>query len=338
MHVAKIDGRLMKKIAVVGAGISGMSCARILLERGCTVELFDKGRKPGGRLATRVIDRDNAHLSFDHGAQYFTVKSDAFKTQVEQWLASGIVAQWHGAVGNMRSATLQPEQNSHERFVGVPSMRALAEYMAKDLDVATSCRVACVRRKNQKWVVHLENGGEKSDYDALVINTPPLQAVQLLPEIKALQKQISSVSMNPCWSTLVNFQSRVPLEFDGIFGDEQSPLSWVCRDSSKPGRAAGERWVLHASNDWSRNNLNESADFVSAALLKEFFDMLRIPRNAYDFVQSHRWLFAAPGTTDAVHDFVDDTKTLRICGDWCRSGRVEGAFLSGQETARLLLG
>ncbi|WP_431268910.1 FAD-dependent oxidoreductase [Dankookia sp. P2] len=41
------------RIAVIGAGLAGLSCARALLARGATIRLFDKGRGAGGRLATR---------------------------------------------------------------------------------------------------------------------------------------------------------------------------------------------------------------------------------------------------------------------------------------------
>ncbi len=41
------------EVAIVGAGIAGLSCATALAAAGRRVVLFDKGRRPGGRLATR---------------------------------------------------------------------------------------------------------------------------------------------------------------------------------------------------------------------------------------------------------------------------------------------
>jgi len=55
-------------IAVVGAGMAGITCARTLQQAGHQVTVFEKSRGLGGRMATR----DSAFGSFDHGAQYFT--------------------------------------------------------------------------------------------------------------------------------------------------------------------------------------------------------------------------------------------------------------------------
>ena len=39
----------------------------------------------------------------------------------------------------------------------------------------------------------------------------------------------------------------------------------------------------------------------------------------------------------AARALADTDLGLYACGDWCLSGRVEGAWLSGQEAARRLL-
>lgn len=51
-------------IAVIGAGPAGLACAERLLEHGLQVQVFDKGRQPGGRVARR----ERMGFSFEHGA------------------------------------------------------------------------------------------------------------------------------------------------------------------------------------------------------------------------------------------------------------------------------
>ena len=64
-----------RHIAVVGAGIAVITCARTLIQAGHRVTVFEKSRGAGGRMSTRNTEFG----SFDHGAQYFTVRDERFE-------------------------------------------------------------------------------------------------------------------------------------------------------------------------------------------------------------------------------------------------------------------
>ena len=53
-------------IAIIGAGMTGVVCARNLKDAGYETIIFEKSRGIGGRMATR---RTSEGLQFDHGAQ-----------------------------------------------------------------------------------------------------------------------------------------------------------------------------------------------------------------------------------------------------------------------------
>ena len=80
----------MRDIAVVGAGMAGCTLARRLVDAGLNVQVFDKGRAAGGRLATRRADR----FQFDHGVQYMTVRGAAMAAQLADWRRAGVAAAW----------------------------------------------------------------------------------------------------------------------------------------------------------------------------------------------------------------------------------------------------
>ena len=79
---------MSQQVAVIGAGMSGFACASRLMAAGTDVEIFDKGRNPGGRLATRIQDG----FAFNHGAPGFTAEGQAFKTFVNEIKAAGAIA------------------------------------------------------------------------------------------------------------------------------------------------------------------------------------------------------------------------------------------------------
>lgn len=109
-----------KHIAIVGAGMAGIACARTLVQAGHTVTVFEKSRGVGGRMATR----DSAFGTFDHGAQYFTVRDPRFVQALKTvpdlckpWSANTVrVLDEHGRV----AAAGLPARDAH--WVPTPGM------------------------------------------------------------------------------------------------------------------------------------------------------------------------------------------------------------------------
>jgi len=339
-----------EKVVIIGAGVAGLACARLLQEAGVIVSVFDKGFNLGGRVATRLASRTDTSFYFDHGAQYFTAKSAHFNQQITIWLHEKVVAVWPGKIGSVNAkdpAKYVPEKNSHERYVGAPFMRSIAQNLAKDIDVQTKRRVVSLQRQtaDKKWSLNFDDDQTLSGFDGAILALPPAQAGALLEncgdianydDYLLLQQKCKAVPMAPCWATFAAFDNQLPIPFDGLFVQDSS-LSWICRDSSKPGRPAGERWVLHASPGWSETHLEDSAESVQKSLLQEFFKVTGQKTQETSFCKSHRWRYALPLETEKNDILISKDKTLIVCGDWCHGGRVEGAYLSGGEAATEML-
>lgn len=143
--------------------------------------------------------------------------------------------------------------------------------------------------------------------------------------------------MTPCWAVMAAFERRIRTEWDGAFV-QGSPLAWMARNSSKPGRGASpDCWVLHAKPAWSAAQLDLTRDDVTAALLRKFAKITYSPTPPTIHLDAHRWLFAAtPLSLDRLSLFDAETG-LAICGDWLAGGRIEGAFRSGVAAAGCIL-
>ena len=81
---------MAKSIAIIGAGIAGLSAAQTLRGARCKVSVFDKSRGSGGRLASKR----SAFGNLDLGAQYFTARERNFSAQVEHWHQQGLIDTW----------------------------------------------------------------------------------------------------------------------------------------------------------------------------------------------------------------------------------------------------
>ena len=276
------------KVAVIGGGMAGLSCARSLHEAGIDVVVFDKGRGAGGRMSTRRSN--DAH--FDHGAQYFTVRDARFDARVQLWLESGIVDLWNGRLASLPEVFFARTPSMIDRYVGVPGMSAILRHMAKDLDVRYSARVTGLSYEQDHWWLETEDGPVDEFFVAAVLAVPAPQAVPLLSAMPDWQQRVAAVEMAPTWAVMVSFESPCDLPFDGAFVDD-SPLSWVARNNSKPGRPDIDSWVLHGTAEWSQQHVEDTPESVGQALLDALTQAAGRSLPPVRQIQAHRWKFAA---------------------------------------------
>ncbi|MFJ9991591.1 NAD(P)/FAD-dependent oxidoreductase [Pseudomonas putida] len=320
-------------IAIIGAGIAGLSAAQALQKAGQNVHLFDKGHGSGGRMASKRSDAG----ALDLGAQYFTARDRRFVEQVQQWVAAGWVEQWKPQLYNYRDGELTPSPDEQTRWVGVPRMSAITRGLLKDVTVNFGCRIAEVFRGKQYWHLQDTEGCSHGPFSQVVIAVPAPQATPLLAATPKLAAVAAGVQMEPTWAIALGFQAPLDTPMQGCFVQD-NPLDWLARNRSKPGRDEHlDTWVLHATSHWSRQHLDLPREEVIEQLWGEFAELVGCVVPAPTFALAHRWLYARPVGNHEWGTLADADQGLYACGDWCLSGRVEGAWLSGQEAARRLL-
>jgi photolyase PhrII len=333
------------RIAVIGAGLAGLAAARTLADQNHAVTLFEKSRGRGGRAATRRIEHAGVVVGADHGAQYFTARDPRFRRRVLSWVQRGVVAPWPGRFGAVEQGLIRPAGDTDERFVGVPGMSALGRLLAEALDVRLGTRVAPPERADGQWRLRDDTGAELGAFDRVLIAAPAPQAADLLAAAPALAARAAGVAYAPCWTLLAGFDKAVDLPWDGLFINDDSPLGWVARNGSKPGRpraGQGEVWVLHGAPGFSRTHLEAEPAPVADALLAAFAALADLAGGgslpAPAWWQAHRWRYSFCETPLADGCLWDAALGLGACGDWCAGARVEAAWLSGEALAGRLLG
>jgi predicted NAD/FAD-dependent oxidoreductase len=324
----KAGGPIETAVAVVGAGMAGAACAATLAQAGIGVALLDKGRGPGGRMATRrVTFPDAAQIQVDHGAQYFTARAPAFRSALAGWMRAGAAAEWPARIGTLSAGHFNTAISAETRYVGQPRMSALAAHIAGPA-ARYGIRVAALERSRDGWRLLDEDGNAAAIARVVALAVPAPQAAELLGAAPRLREAVGNVETAPCWAIMLGFPHTLPVPFDGAFVAD-SALRWVARDSSKPGRAPlPEAWVGHATPEWSAGFLEESPDAVAAALEPAFHAALGV-RAAPFYVAAHRWRYAL--TTKALGEpcLWDEATGLGACGDWCLGPRIEAGWTSG---------
>ena len=317
-------------VAVIGAGIAGLSCAAALQHAGCHVSLFDKSRGPGGRMSTRQGDG----WQCDHGAQYFTARDPDFRAEVVRWEQAGAAAQWRPEVVRFDADGAGKRCGVADRFVGTPRMTAPATFLASTLDLHTDTAISALQREQAGWRLQLEGGALLARrFDAVVLAVPAPQAASLLRDVAPLQAALAAgARMQGCWAMMLQYPAPLALGFDAAFIN-RGGLRWIARDSAKPGRDGGESWLLHASAEWSEAHIELDAASIAALLLPEF---AALGGPAPERWSAHRWRYASTVDVQAENDVCswDRGQALGLCGDWLNGGTVEAAWLSGRALAQ----
>ncbi|RKR27051.1 hypothetical protein C8C93_2313 [Acidovorax sp. 93] len=326
-------------IAIVGAGLAGLSCAQALLQAGHTVHVFDKARGPSGRMSTRRAEDDSGPWQCDHGAQYFTARDPAFRAEVARWQQAGVAALWDARLASFDGTAWTTPATSLERFVGTPRMTSPAAWLVQHLgEPALAQWQTTVQRLDHTeggWAItSAEHGLHSPRYSAVLLAVPAPQAVPLLtPLAPAGAALAASARMRGSWAVMLRYAGPVALPWEGAFINT-GPLRWVARDSSKPGRTGQETWLLHASPEWSEAHIEDSAESVTTALLAAF---AALGGPAPLAATAHRWRYADTEPALTQGSWWNAQMRLGLCGDWLHGGKVEGAWLSGRALAQQVL-
>ncbi len=330
------------RVAVIGAGISGLFAARTMADHGLNVTVFDKGRGVGGRMSTRRVDGEPR---FDHGAQYFTARDPRFQRYVESWMRQNIVDRWPNSKSNpsqnivvFQNGERTQKPDSNERFVGTPTMNSICKHLAIDLDVVISTRVEKVEPINNGIRLSDDSGQSIGEFDRLIVSAPAAQTAELLVNFPAIANPISKIQMRPCWAAMISFANPIADDWVGGFIHD-SILTWAARNSTKPQRPSdAEHLLLHAGHEWTADNWERDAEEVAAEMLQAFWKSSGIEPQQSTHLQAHRWKYAIPVDPPETRCFFDAASGIAACGDWAGGPRVEGAFLSGMAAAGRILG
>ena len=334
------------RVGIVGAGMAGLACAQALAQSGARVQLIDKGRGPGGRLATRRVPwaaDPQVTLGIDHGAQIIYPQDAGFAA----WLASGEQAGWSAPWLPRRAGA--PAGGLHAAgWVGVPGMSALAQAMRRDLSVASGHPVVAIEPSaDATWTLRDAEGSLYGPFDRVVVAVPPAQAAPLLAAHQPGWAQaLAAVQMQPNWTLLGVADDDSQVTDWEVMEPTHGPIAWVARNHCKPGRVVPPgvaTWVVQASTAWTEAHLSDSKEAVQSALVDALQALLPATLALrWHHLAVHRWLYAqAPaGTGSAVPDeacWFDAACGLGVCGDHVAGQGVEAAWLSGRAMARAIV-
>ena len=169
----------MTRITIIGAGLSGLTAADSLKDH-AEITIFEKARSVGGRMSNRRAEP----YFFDHGAQYFSAKTDEFKAFIAPMIDDGLVKSWNVRFAEIEGRTIIRERrwdDEYPHYVGVPNMTSIAKHLSGGLKIELETRVHAISKQLDKWSLTDNLGRSLGEYDWVISAIPVEQAADLVP-------------------------------------------------------------------------------------------------------------------------------------------------------------
>ncbi len=293
---------------VIGAGITGLALGRALAERGQAVQLVEKSKGLGGRMATRRTDSGK----FDHGAQFYSLKP-AMQTLHQNWVKAGLVRLWFVNEGV-------------ERFAAPGGLTSLAKNLGEGLPIGLEKKVIWLEKKSGGWISHFEDGSA-NHAERIVLTAPLPQSLELL---RASQIEIAADLQILYAKALVGlFEGCTPFApYQENVGHGIFSLS---SQGSKGMIAKGEGLTVVMNPEFSEEYFDSEEAFPKIEeAVRELF-----PGFTFTKSQLKKWRYSHP-TSRHASLFISPAPGLFLAGDAFGGPSINGAIASANALAEIL--
>lgn len=320
-------------IAIIGAGLSGLTLAQALSSR-ANVQVFEKARGVGGRMSTRYADP----FYFDHGAHTFTARTPQFQAFLKPYMDAGIIAEWSGKVINLELGKKVSKRLWFEpHLVASPNMNSLCKKLAEGLPIMLNTEVAPLSEKQADgWHLSDKECAPLGVFDVVISTAPPAQTLRLfaphVPDDNALMR----ARMQGCYSVMIGFKR--PWDKQWIAAKvRDNPIKWISINSTKPGRNKEVTTIVaHSRNNWAEAHIDDDMGEAQKFLLAQFEAVSEIDCSNADYISTHRWKYAVVDETEKAGVYYDAGLGLAATSDWCTTSRLEEVWLNAMALSRQL--
>jgi renalase len=328
MHSNQANPRVIqKKIAVVGAGLSGMVCASELQKKGWLVTVFEKSRGPSGRSTTKRWDATTG-IGIDMGLPYIET------AQLKQ-VANSLVGDWMDARIIQQMPWLKHENQiitTIPVWMCIKKMSQITRYLSDTIPIITQERIIGVHYNGQ-WALY-SNDAEYGGFDAIVFAIPAPQVV----DVDGVPHDISSHAsrINYCAVNTLLIEMKSPLWFENYYEDviDGPILRAVIADYLKPNREPQRyTYAVHSQPEWATKQFDElSKDSVQKIMMDALLMQYHRKPNLVMNTWVHQWKYGyLMGPSDSLQcGYLASTLAPAFaCGDWCQGPGALNAIESG---------
>lgn len=335
----QVPETIKMKIAVIGAGISGLTAGRQLADAGHYVVVFEEDVSYGGKLAT-YNSQKNGGLNAEIGVPYLEAETEEFKSFIKQLSEKGLVKQWEGveAVYN-GSGQIQVNEASGKRYYAVSGMSGIGKYIGLPLEIRFNETVGGLthigedRIKKRTWMLNFPTSATEN-FDAVIIAVPSRRAYGILnltaDEREALRliSIIDEVVYSPQYTLLLVFENHTTQPDWSVLNVEDNQI--INRIINQP-QENNSVLVVHSTAKFAMQNIEKDKDEVADRMNDAVAEILGEPYSMPTRRHLHFWKYAKaenPLPFDYL-EFENNKSPLALVGGYFNGSSLEKAYLSG---------
>jgi len=315
----------MKDFCIVGSGVAGSTIANLLAKK-YSIDILDKARGPGGRASNR---RYKNKLSFDHGLQYISPKSNNFKKFIIKLNKKKILKEW---TGNHLDFTFE-KKKLLIKYIGTKGNNDICKNLLTNIEKKFNTHVKKIVFKKNYWEVSTINN-TKFLYKNLVLTFP-------FPQMKNIAKRYINnklknldVRMLPNITIMAVYKSKKIIPISSIKFNNRI-LGWASNENSKKRFNSNlNLWTIQTNYSWAQKNINKYKNNklkTKNIILKEFCKLTGLNNKDKIFSSIHGWKYSYNKKQTKMQSYFSKKFKLGICGDWFLGPKAEHAWLSAND-------
>ena len=316
-------------LLVVGAGLSGVTAAATAQQAGVNVQVVDRGRAIGGRMASRRLRDTGTAFDgrvVDYGASYFTVSHPDFRTVVEEMITADVVRPWTDTFHVYTEGTMVGVKTGPMRYAAPAGLRSVVEHLAQSL--STIVTETHIER------IDITDAGVRADHleaQRVALCMPQPQANRLVPD--GLLPEVG-ITWEPVIAVTLVFDEQQWPDIDGVFVNDDPVITWIADDGKRRGDDAPVL-VAHVNPVFAAGHLEDPSGVLPnvIAATRRVLGIEALPSWSW----AHRWSLARPIAALDEDFWMHPELPVALAGDaWAGGPRVEAAWLSGRALGQAL--
>ena len=316
----------MSDYCVIGSGISGATIAN-LLNKKFQVNLYDKGRGPGGRASFKRI---KGQIGFDHGTQYFSPKTIEFKKFANRLIKIKILKKWSG--NHIFLNSKKKENKKHIKIIGKKGNNDICKFLLKKVKCFYQSEVKKIYYKNKLWFL-LFTDGKIRTYKGVILTCP-------FPQLKKLSEKFINntfikrkLKMDANITVMIAIKKNKKSPSSFLFDDPV--LGWAGNENTKKRfKSKYDLWTLQSTFKWANKNIDKNKKNLkknSKILIDKFFKLTKIKKTKVIYSINHGWKYSSNSKPLKIRSYWDPQKKLGVCADWFIGPRLESGWISAHD-------